>query len=246
MSRVSESWYSSRVKRAVQVVRWGEEGTPVIFFPTAAGDAEEVERFLMVDALSPLLEAGRLKLYSVDSVPGQVWLTGDNRPPHATEIQSGFDAFVIEELLPAVYTDCGGIELEVMVAGASIGAYNALATICRHPDLISDAICLSGTYDLSKFIDGDMDEDWYRASPLHFVPDLTEGHSDLEHLRKRFVLLAHGTGRWESAEESWRVADCLGSRGIPNRVDEWGSEWDHDWPTWRRMLPQYLAELLPD
>ena len=35
----------------------------------------------------------------------------------------------------------------------------------------------------------------------------------------------------------------LGSKGIPNRVDVWGPEWHHDWPTWLRMLPQYLAEL---
>jgi len=40
------------------------------------------------------------------------------------------------------------------------------------------------------------------------------------------------------------VADALGAKGVPNRVDEWGTEWDHDWPTWRRMMPQYLGELL--
>jgi esterase/lipase superfamily enzyme len=26
-------------------------------------------------------------------------------------------------------------------------------------------------------------------------------------------------------------------------VDPWGTEYDHDWPTWRRMLPHYLAQL---
>lgn len=243
MSRLSQRWFSPRVGREVQVVRWGETGTPVIFFPTAAGDAEEVERMLMIDALAPLLEAGRLKLYSLDSVPGQMWLTGTSEPPHATRIQTGFDGFVTEELVPAIHTDCGG-RMDIVTAGASIGAYNALAALCRHPDLFSTAVCMSGTYDLSRFITGEMDEDWYRASPLHFVPDLAEDGEGLGHLRRRFVLMAHGTGRWESAEESWRVADCLGSRRVPNRVDEWGSEWDHDWPTWRRMLPQYLDEVL--
>ncbi|MCP4225741.1 MAG: hypothetical protein GY773_20595 [Actinomycetia bacterium] len=246
MSHLSQSWFSSRLRREVQVVRWGETGTPVIFFPTAAGDAEEVERFLMVDALAPLLEAGRAKLYSVDSVPGQVWLSEDNRPPYATAIQNSFDSFIVNELVPAIYADCGGNELEIVATGASIGAYNALAAICRHPGIFSSAICLSGTFDLSKFIEGDMDEDWYRASPLHFVPNLPQDHDDLEQLRNRFVLLAHGTGRWESPEESWRVAEVLGSRQIPNRVDEWGPEWDHDWPTWRRMLPEYLDTLLPE
>jgi hypothetical protein len=26
-------------------------------------------------------------------------------------------------------------------------------------------------------------------------------------------------------------------------VDNWGPEYKHDWPTWHRMLPQYLREL---
>ena len=106
MSRVSETWYSDRVGREVQVVRWGETGTPEIFFPTAAGDAEECERFLLVDALGPLLEEGIIKLYSVDSVPGMVWLKEDNSVPAATSAQEGFDAFVEHELVPMIRRDC--------------------------------------------------------------------------------------------------------------------------------------------
>lgn len=246
MSRVESTWYSSRVGRDVKVVRWGELGVPVVFFPTAAGDAEECERFLLVDALAPLLEAGRIKLYSVDSVPGQVWLKEDNQVPVATRAQSGFDAFVEHELVPAIHADCGNAEgLEIIATGASIGAYNALAAICRHPELFSRAICLSGTYELSKFLDGDMDEHWYFASPLHFVPGMAEGSPELERLRTRHVHLAHGTGRWEDPAETWAVARTLGARGIPNHVDEWDDRWDHDWPTWRRMLPEFLDAAVP-
>ena len=41
------------------------------------------------------------------------------------------------------------------------------------------------------------------------------------------------------------MAGVLGSKGIPNRVDPWGPEYDHDWPTWRQMLPLYLDDLVP-
>ena len=236
MSRVSERWFSPRVGREVQVVRWGETGTPVVFFPTAAGDAEECERFLLVRALEPLLEAGRIKLYSVDSVPGMVWLKEDNRVPAASRAQAGFDAFFEHELVPAIRRDCDSDDIEIIAAGSSIGAYNALAAACRHPDLVSHAVCMSGTYELSKFIDGDMDEAWYFASPLHFVPNMEEGHPALDLLRKRHITISHGTGRWEDPAESWAVARVLGDRGIPNHVDEWGDEWDHDWPTWRERV----------
>jgi esterase/lipase superfamily enzyme len=39
------------------------------------------------------------------------------------------------------------------------------------------------------------------------------------------------------------MADTLGPKGIPNRVDDWGPAVDLDWPAWLAMLPQYLADL---
>jgi esterase/lipase superfamily enzyme len=110
--------------------------------------------------------------------------------------------------------------------------------------VVSAAICMSGTYDLRKFLSGSITPEFAATSPLHFVPQLAEDGPQLAALRRRFVVLTHGQGRWESPEESWRVADVLGKRGIPNRVDAWGKEWDHDWVTWRAMLPKYLDELL--
>ena len=57
-------------------------------------------------------------------------------------------------------------------------------------------------------------------------------------------MLASGEGDWENIGESWRMAEVLGARGIPNRVDNWGPQWPHEWHTWHRMLPQYLRELI--
>jgi esterase/lipase superfamily enzyme len=72
------------------------------------------------------------------------------------------------------------------------------------------------------------------------VPTLEGRH--LEVLRTRFILIPSGEGRAEDIGESWRLANLLGKKGIPNRVDSWGPEWHHDWPTWRAMLPKYLDE----
>jgi len=242
MSKVGTSWYSERLGRDVDVRRWGEEGTPVLIFPTAAGDAEECERFLMIDTLAPLLSDKRIKLYSVDSVAGQAWLKEDNDTRSAARAQNRFDSFIYHEVVPAIRMDCRNDDIEIIVTGSSIGAFNALAVTCRHPDVFSKAICMSGTYDLSKFLEGPVTEDYFESSPLHFLPEASD--EALAPVRERFILLAHGTGRWEEPAQSWRMADLLGKRGIPNRVDEWGTEWDHDWPTWRNMLPQYLDELV--
>ena len=244
MSKIKTSWYSDRLEKEVGVVRWGETGTPVLIFPTAAADAEEIERFHLVGAVSNLLEAGRIKIYSVDSVAGKAWLTESSDIPTAAHVQNQFDEFIVQELVPAIRADCNGDEAEIIVAGASIGAFNSLAAICRHPDLFSAALCMSGTYGLEKFLEGRKTSEYVECSPLEFLADLPEGPR-LEKLRERFILLTHGEGKWEEPAQSWRAAEALGARGIPNRVDPWDEEWNHDWPTWRHMLPKYLEELLP-
>ena len=241
MGRESGRWHSERLGREIHLVRWGEIGTPVLFYPTAGGDAEECERFLMIDALGPLLEAGRIKLYSIDAVGTRTVLEEGTSREHAAWVQNRFDEAVYREVVPAIRADCKSESIELIACGASLGAWNSLAAICRHPYVFKSAICMSGTYDLSRWIPDNSGE-WRFCQPLMFLREL-DGGAHLDALRKRFVVLAHGTGRWESPRESWRAADLLGSKGIPNRVDEWGGEWDHDWPTWRRMLPQYLGEL---
>jgi len=234
-------WYSHRTQHELTLVRWGELGQPVLLFPTAGGDAAEVERFLLIESLAPLLEAGRIKVYSVDSVAGRAWVEKKD-PFYCTRLQNAFDEAVAHEVVPAIHADCRHEQLEVIAAGASIGAFNAVASLCRHPDLFRAAIGMSGTYDLEPWLRGKWQEGFYFASPMHFLPNLGEGEH-LARLRDRFVLLATGEGPWENPEDSWRLADVLGSKGIPNRVDPWGPEWDHDWPTWRVMLPKYLEEL---
>ena len=144
--------------------------------------------------------------------------------------------------MPLVRSDCAAPDIEIITAGASYGAFYAVASLCRHPDVFRVAVGMSGTYDLSGYLQGRWNDDFYFSSPLHYLPQLGEGWQ-LDALRRRFAVLATGSGRWESPGESWRMADVLGGRGIPNRVDDWGPSVDHDWPTWRVMLPKYLGEL---
>lgn len=240
MEKVTTGWYSPRVQQEVRVVRWGHWGTPVLLFPTAGGDAEEVERFHLIGVLGELIDAGRIKVYSTDSIAGRAWISGQHSPEYCSLLQNRFDAFIYEELTPAIRTDCRSDDIEIITTGASIGAFNAVATVCRHPDAFRMAIGMSGTYDLSKYLYGRMNQDFYFSSPVHYLPNL-EG-SQLDMLRQRFILLPSGEGQWEDIGESWRIANLLGRKGVPNRVDSWGSDWKHDWETWRAMLPKYLGE----
>ena len=61
-SFLKSTWYSPRLGCEATLARWGTFGQPVLVFPTAGGDAEEIERFLMIKALAPLIEAGRIRI----------------------------------------------------------------------------------------------------------------------------------------------------------------------------------------
>ena len=242
--KLRTSWYSERLAQEVAVARWGEYGMPLLLFPTAGGDAEEIERFHVISTLEEPLREGRIKVYSCDSVAGRAMLAGEGSAQHQMWIMNQFQEFIRWELVPAIRSDCDSEDIGVVAAGSSIGAFQALAAVCRYPDAFTGALCMSGTYDLTRFLQAPPTADFYHSSPLHYLPDLQDD-DHLAALRERFVLLASGEGKDEDIGESWRVAQALGARGIPNRVDSWGPEWDHDWPLWRNMLFKYVPELFP-
>jgi len=239
--KVAERWFSDRVQSEITLVRWGAFGAPVLVLPSAGGDAEEVERHGLVEACAPLLAEGRVKLYSVDSVAGQAMIRKTGSVQHRMWLLSQFQECVRWEVVPAIHADLGGRAMDVIAGGASIGAFNAVAVLCRYPDVFAAAIGMSGSYRIERFYDEAWSQDLFFAAPLQFLPGL-EG-PQLDRLRQRQVVLAAGEGAWENVGESWQMAEALGARGIPNRVDNWGPQWSHDWHTWRQMLPQYLREL---
>jgi len=239
--KTTSRWYSDRVKTDITVARWGTFGQPVLVFPSAGGDAEEIERFGLVDACGPLLAEGLVKLYSVDSVAGRAMITKADSPEHRMWLLNQFHECVRWEVVPAIHADLGGQAMDVIATGASIGAFNAVAVLCRYPDVFGAAIGMSGSYRIERFYDGAWSHDLYYSAPLQFLPGL-EG-PQLDRLRGRFAVLASGEGAWENVGESWQMAAALGAKAVPNRVDNWGPQWEHDWQTWRQMLPQYLREL---
>ena len=237
----TERWFSDRMQKDLSLARWGHFGTPVLVFPSAGGDAEEIERHHLVGHCGDLLEAGRIKIYSCDSIAGQALARSEGTPEYRMWLLNQFQQAVRHEVIPAIHADLGGEQSLVVVAGASIGAFNAVSVLSRFPDVFSAAVAMSGTYDLRRFLGGETSDDYYFSSPLDFLPGL-EGAA-LETLRQRRVILASGQGEWEDIGESWRMAEVLGGKGVPNRVDPWGPEWKHDWPTWWEMLPRYLDEV---
>lgn len=242
MERVIWRWQSAQVGRELSVARWGHYGKPVVFFPTGGGDFLDCERFLMVNALRPLIEGGQIKLYAVDSVCRWGWTNQHTPPPQKAALQVAYDRYLTDELFPMIKDDCGGTSQKFAVCGASLGAYNAFNAGAKHPEWVDVSIGMSGTYVLDRRMNGYWDDNYYYNAPTRFLPNLAD-EAALSALRQSFFLFAIGKGPYESPDYTAAAARACASKQIPHHVEVWGGGADHDWPTWRTMLPMFLRKL---
>lgn len=231
-----------------QVVSYGHWGTPVLAFPTEAGGAWDFENNGMVESVRWLLDAGRLKLYCVDSADAATWSNSTLPLEERARRHDEYERWVLDQVVPFVHHDCGGLQ-PVVATGASLGAFHAANIALRHAHVFPRALCLSGSYDPSQWNGwGDRSDAVYFHNPMDYLANLEGEH--LEWLRRTVHLtLVVGQGAWEvhptQALPSTRAfADLLAAKGIPHRLEVWGDDTPHDWPSWARQLSLYLPDLI--
>ena len=126
MIKTASSWYSGRVEQQVNLVRWGDWGQPVLIFPTAGGDAEEIERMHLIEALGPLIDGGRIKVYSCDNVAGRA-LRQDRFGRVPLRAPQPLRGLRRRRDRPGDLHRLSDGGAEVVAAGASLGAFMAVA-----------------------------------------------------------------------------------------------------------------------
>ncbi len=107
-------------------------------------------------------------------------------------------------------------------------------------------LALSGIYDASYGFDGYMDEGVYLNSPVHFLPNLPEGHPTIQQLNQGKGIICVGLGAWEQPETTRRVDELCRQKGIRMWVDYWGYDVNHDWPWWHKQAAYFAPYLLED
>jgi esterase/lipase superfamily enzyme len=226
------------------VQRYGHWGRPVLVFPSEQGRAIDYENNGMVDAVSDLIEAGRAKLYCVDSADGQTWSRNDLPLEERARRHGEYEAWILNDVVPAIHADSGG-PLDIITTGCSLGAFHAVNFALKRADLFPLAIGLSGNYDAAAWHAwGERGDATYFNNPVDYVPQLDGDH--LDWLRGRVsIQLVVGQGDWEThptgaLPSSQQLAGLLQAKGIRCDLDLWGHDVAHDWPWWRRQIAHHL------
>ena len=87
-------WYSTRMGMEMPIVRYGDWGRPLVLFPTAAGDFLEAERMWLIKAIEPLLFAGRITVFAIDSINRHAWMNSKIPVPEAARRQALYSRYV--------------------------------------------------------------------------------------------------------------------------------------------------------
>ena len=242
MQREIHKWWSPRLNKDMEIAVYGHYGYALLMFPTAAADYLEYERFLLIDAIKPFIEQGKIKAYSINSINSESWLNNNMHPRDKATRHQQYNDYIVNEVVPFIHNDCESA-VPIVTTGASLGALHCANNFFRRPDIFSGTIAMSGSYDLKDYTKGYYDDNCYFNSPEDYLPHWND-EGMLNHMRNdKKIIIASGQGNYESPAASVRLAEILDQKGIPHFLDLWGHDMTHDWPTWRKMLPYFLAKV---
>jgi esterase/lipase superfamily enzyme len=229
--------------RRVHLWTFGEVGRPLVVFPSNAGVAHEWRESGMIDALSPLLRAGRVKIYCPETNVSRSF-SGKGSVAHRMAHHDAYERFVLRTLVPFIRRDCRAPHVRMTATGCSVGALYSSLFVLKHPETFARALCLSGRYRTSKFFDGRATQDVYLNDPLAFVPNL-RGLALLRVRRYAHLTVVVGRGSHEQGciPETAELGGVLERKGIPHHLAFWGEDSSHTYPWWQKQARHYLGQM---
>ena len=225
-----------------ELLAYGHYGRPLLAFPSEQGPAWQYEERGMIEEIAPLLDAGRVKVYCVQSYDSWTWHDRSVPLEERAQRHGHYEDWILNRVVPFIHEDCGGPQ-EILLNGPSFGGYHAANFALKRADLFPLAVCQSGIYDVAVVGWGERGDAVYFNNPSDYVANLGGDH--LDWLRRQVnLIIVCGQGQWEdttgSLESAKAFAGLLAEKGIRHELDLWGHDVPHDWPSWRAQLAYHL------
>ena len=245
--------FSHELNRDMEFKVYGHAGKPCIVFPAQNGRFYDFENFGMIDAASAFIEQGRIQFFCVDSIDEETWSNEGGNPRERIELHERWYHYIVDEFVLRVQEistfDNGGKSYDkMMTCGCSMGAFHALNTMLRRPDVFDKVLAMSGIYHASFFFHEYHDELTYQNSPSDYLANLKEDHPYMELYRKSEVILCCGQGAWEQECENslHHMEQIYADKQIDVWIDFWGYDVSHDWYWWKKQIDYFLQFLVQE
>jgi esterase/lipase superfamily enzyme len=247
MRREELSIYSPAIGSDGALIAYGHYGRALLVFPSQQGHSTDYEERGMIASVSGLIEAGRVKVYCVDSFDSGSWDVPGNATLEERALLHGrYEDWILNQVVPFINEDCGGSP-EIITTGCSFGAYHAANFTLKRPDQFPLAICQSGIYDLSFLGYEGRGDAVYFNNPADYLSHMEGDHLEWVRAAANLVLVC-GQGMWEDTtralESTKSFAAILADKGIRHEMDLWGHDVPHDWPSWRNQIAHHLPRFV--
>ncbi|HVX48797.1 MAG TPA: alpha/beta hydrolase-fold protein [Chitinophagaceae bacterium] len=240
MTREYYKWHSPFLNREMELLVFGNGGTPVLFFPTRTARFYDYENWKVVAAVEDKIDAGLLQLFCVDSVDIESFYANIH-PADKIKRHRDYERYILYEVLRLIRHQNPN---PLTVAGCSFGGYHAVNIAFRHPGYFSKVVGMSARYDLTwtapqfaDLLDGYFNDDIYFNMPAMFIPNLTD-EGLLHKIRRQKIILAVGELD-PFIENNRKLSDALTGKNIDHELIIWEEE-AHRARYWRQMVQLYL------
>lgn len=241
MKREYFKWFSHRLNREMELLVFGETGTPVLFFPTRTARFFDYENWRIIDAIRPRIEQGWLQVFCVDSYDSESFYSY-HHPAEKIRRHLQYESYILEEVIPFIHGRSN--HQKILSAGCSLGGYHAVNIALRHPHFFFKVVGMSARYDLTiscdKFPDllnGYFDENIYYNMPSMFLPNLND-ECLLSQMKSLDVTLVVGNED-PFLSNNQQLASALNKKQVNPKLFVWNEE-AHRAYYWRRMVNLYL------
>ena len=126
-----------------------------------------------------------------------------------------------------------------------MGGFHSASFFLKRPDLFSGCISLSGVYDASCFFNGLCLEEIKKESPIYLLKEYASP-TKIKQYQERMMILCIGRGKYEEEGliSQHIIEEDIKKNNIPNFIDYWGYDVDHDWYWWKKMIVYLLPKML--
>jgi esterase/lipase superfamily enzyme len=223
-------WYSQYISREFEMLTFGEDGYPVVIFPTSKARYFQAKDFGLIEAVSEEINSGKIKIYCPDSLDNESWY---NKSVHYAERVKNhiiYENLILKDVIEYAIHETGA--KKVALAGCSFGGYHATNLTCKHPEKVGYLISMSGASNVKRLLNDYYDDNVYFNNPHDWYLD-----------RIKQIKLILGVGDEDIClEENLILSDILNKKQIPHLLDV-RKNTGHDWKWWKEMFADYIKKI---
>jgi esterase/lipase superfamily enzyme len=236
MQREYHKWKSPSLGRDMEMLVFGNEGTPVIVFPTEIGRFFEWEDQGMIEKASYQIDNGYNQFFCIDTLAQESFLNKNTDPYVRLMRENQYQTYIIDEVLPFISKQ--NSNPFIIAAGYRLGAYQALNLALKNPESFDKVIALSGNFDINIYLDGFKDDNSYFNNPIEFIPNLND-QSILQQISSLDIRLLSYLNDGNLGATK-KMSDILWMKFIEHKLYVWEEETSNPWS----LLPSMFIENL--